>query len=110
MKPTTLLLIGAIAVSGGAVLSAPPAHAEMSAACAAHLARYPGVTAASDRRYHLGRGEESPCSAQDETTQQRAWYGDDNNPAARSSRSSRDDHRKDRRDRKSRFCARHWWC
>lgn len=89
-------LVAAV-VAAAAVLLAPaaPAHAEVSAACWAHLAELPpGETPAGDVRYHRMRGEFSPC------TEQEAAEAD-------SARSDRDN---DRRDEKSRYCKKRWFC
>lgn len=90
------LFIGSVAALGALALASPTeAAAEVSASCAAHLASRPGETPAGDRRFHLARGEKSPCTAAD------AGSGA---VAAAKSDGGRD------RDGKSRFCRRNWFC
>lgn len=87
------LVVAAVAVAS--LLAAPaPAGAEVSSGCAAHLAAHPGESAAGDRRFHLARGEESPCSEAD------AGYSREV--------SSRDGERGE--EGKSRFCRKRWYC
>lgn len=89
------LLVAAITAGIVTVTNAPAAHAEVSAACWAHLAgKSTHVTPAADRRYHLERGEESPCSEAD---------------AGWSTASSDSGHRHDD-EGKSRYCRKRWWC
>lgn len=89
------LFIGSVAALGALMLAAPSeAHAELSAGCAAHLASRPGETAAGDRRFHLARGEESPCTAADAGL----------TPVSHSDGRDRSD------GGKSRFCRRNWFC
>jgi hypothetical protein len=58
-------LVASLLVGAGVVL-APTASAEVSAACWAHLAGVKQAnTPAADRRYHLERGEASPCTEYD---------------------------------------------
>jgi hypothetical protein len=58
--------IVAVALVGAGVLAPAPARAEVSAACWAHLAGVETAnTPAADRRYHLERGEPSPCTEYD---------------------------------------------
>uniref|UniRef100_A0AAU8GS46 Uncharacterized protein n=1 Tax=Mycobacterium phage BabyBack TaxID=3158877 RepID=A0AAU8GS46_9CAUD len=87
-----------------AVAYSPPAHAEVSAQCWAHLAEIPpGETPAGDRRYHLMRGEPSPCSEQEvnEASQSREAVGTRGSAAS-------PDRKQD--NEKSRFCKKRWYC
>lgn len=90
------VLVAAVLVVGAVQLApAPVAHAEVSAACWAHLAELPAgskTTAAGDVRYHRMRGEFSPCSEQE---------------AAEVDGSS---DRRDRDGEKSRYCKKRWFC
>lgn len=75
------------------------AHSEVSARCWAHLAEIPAgqkTTAAGDVRYHLARGEFSPCSEQEAREVDGA-------------RSSEGERRNDDQG-KSRYCKRRWFC
>lgn len=92
MSHKVTALVAAAAALAAMLLAAPESHAEVSAGCAAHLASKPGETAASDRRYHLERGEESPCSGRDAYGWGESRSGDDD------------------RDGKSRYCRKHWYC
>lgn len=90
-----LLLAAAIAATGVIITPAAPAHAEVSAECWAHLAELPpGVTPASDVRYHRARGEFSPCTEQEAAEASTASQNKDNHS----------------RDEKSRYCKRRWFC
>jgi hypothetical protein len=82
-----LLFVFALIGAAGA----PEAEAQVSAACWAHLAENPGTSAAADVRYHLARGEHSPC------TQQEAGEADHTNEYSS-------------RDGESRSCNKRWWC
>ncbi|QFP95560.1 hypothetical protein SEA_GAUGELDP_77 [Mycobacterium phage GaugeLDP] len=87
-----------------AVAYSPPAHAEVSAQCWAHLAEIPpGETPAGDRRYHLLRGEPSPCSEQ-EVNEAQGREEVATRGAASSSKPKEDN------DGKSRFCRKRWYC
>ncbi|AEJ95055.1 membrane protein [Mycobacterium Phage Rifter] len=80
----------------------PAAHAEVSARCLAHLAKVDqSNTPGADRRYHLERGEFSPCSSSD-ADEGREAVGT-RGPAASP---DNDNHR----DKKSRYCRKHWYC
>lgn len=86
--------IGAVAAAGALLMASPgEAHAEVSAGCVAHLASRPGETPAGDRRFHLARGEESPCSEADA-----GWDSASKDDSGRSGCG------------KSRFCRKHWFC
>lgn len=91
------VIVAAIAASAAIVAPAAPAHAEVSAACWAHLAELPpGETPAGDVRYHRLRGEHSPCTEQEA------------DEATRSA--SRDSGSNEKRDSKSRYCKKRWFC
>ncbi|QDP44662.1 hypothetical protein SEA_NOTHINGSPECIAL_78 [Mycobacterium phage NothingSpecial] len=87
-----------------AVAYSPPAHAEVSARCYAHLAEHPGTTAGADRRYHLEHGEFSPCTEQDANESK-----DREGVATRGVAPSPEDDKHDD-DKKSRYCRKHWYC
>lgn len=90
-----VLIAAAIAAAGVALAPAAPAHAEVSAACWAHLAEIPpGETPAGDVRYHRARGEHSPCTEQE---------------AAEASSSNKSSNNYNR-DEKSRYCKKRWFC
>lgn len=56
----------AVALVGAGVLAPAPAHAQVSGECWAHLAGVKEAnTPAADRRYHLERGQASPCTEYD---------------------------------------------
>ena len=95
----TWFTVGMLAFGGALTVAyAPQANAEVSAGCWAHLAEIPpGETPAGDRRYHLAKGEPSPCSEQ-ETSE-----------VERSSAASRNDG-SERHEEKSRFCKKKWFC
>ncbi|BBC53870.1 hypotheical protein [Mycobacterium phage PP] len=83
------LIAGAFVGLG--LYTSAPAEAAPSAACIAHLAdKKTHTTPAADRRYHLQRGQHSPCTEED---------------AGESASERRDDD-----DRKSRFCRKRWYC
>ncbi|QJD50289.1 hypothetical protein SEA_IWOKEUPLIKEDIS_86 [Mycobacterium phage Iwokeuplikedis] len=87
----TLLALVLLAMLAVGVLLVGPSPAEAATPeCWAHLAERPGTTPAADRRYHLERGEPSPCTEAD---------------AAESS-SDGSDHD----DEKSRYCRKRWFC
>lgn len=73
MKVTVITIV----VGWGLVLAgvlAPVARAEVSAECWAHLASVETAnTPAADRRYHLERGEASPCTEYDASDNQGPW-------------------------------------
>ncbi|ASZ75512.1 site-specific recombination directionality factor RDF [Mycobacterium phage Kimona] len=100
MRAFIYALLVAAAFTGLALFTSGPAEAAPSSACLAHLAdKQTHTTPAADRRYHLQRGEPSPCSEQDA-------QGGEESPA---SPVQRDD--QDKRDGgKSRFCRKHWFC
>lgn len=84
----------AVIVALGAAVAAPGvAHAEISEMCLEHLAERPGTTPAEDRRFHMSRGEFSPCTPAD------AGY--------RLESGSRDH---DHREKEGRFCDGRFWC
>lgn len=90
-----LLLI--LAIVAAMLALSPDADAEVSAGCYAHLAALPAdqkTTAAGDRRYHLSKGEESPCTEFEANEYDQA-------------NSSSDD---SGRDKKSRYCRKRWFC
>jgi len=91
------ILLAAVVAVGAVVLApAAPAHADVSAACWAHLAEIPpGETPAGDVRYHRLRGEFSPCTEQE---------------AAEATRSSSNKDNDNYRDEKSRYCKKRWFC
>lgn len=97
-------------VVGASVVLAPafPAHAQVSAECWAHLA---GVkksnTPAADRRFHLARGEFSPCTEQDAADSGGSSNGSSSNGDRRDSRSDSGDSGS---DESSRYCRKHWYC
>ncbi|ASR86182.1 hypothetical protein SEA_BOBSWAGET_77 [Mycobacterium phage BobSwaget] len=96
------LMLAMIAVA--TLQLAAPAHAEVSALCWAHLAESPaGTTPASDRRYHLERGQESPCTEQDAASPDR-----EGEVSTRGDASSSHDDKPD--EGKSRYCRKHWFC
>ncbi|AOQ28001.1 site-specific recombination directionality factor RDF [Mycobacterium phage Mundrea] len=93
------LLIG-MALLAGLILLAQPATAtaDVSAECWRHLSSVDTAkTPAADRRFHLERGEFSPCTEQD--------ANDGLLPKA-----SSDDGKKKDDDKKSRHCRKHWYC
>lgn len=90
------LMIAALAAAGLAFAPAPTAHA-VSAACWAHLSKVDTAqTPAADRRFHLERGEFSPCSEAD--------------AGESSARSTTSDNRGSADEGKSRYCRKHWFC
>jgi hypothetical protein len=98
-------------VVGASVMLAPafPAHAQVSAECWAHLA---GVkksnTPAADRRYHLERGEFSPCTEQDAADNS---GGSSNGSSSNSDRRHDDSNSSDSGDDgSSRYCRKHFYC
>lgn len=99
--------VGSVLVVGCALLGAPatPAYAEVSAECWEHLA---GVkesnTPAADRRYHLERGEHSPCTEQD------ASQGNRNNSGRRVDSTQGSDYNDKGNERKSKYCRKRWFC
>lgn len=94
MSHRVTAFVGALTATAAMLLAEPPqAAADVSAACLAHLAEHPGTTPAADRRFHLQRGEESPCSAADAA-----------DGYASSSEKRKDD------EGKSRYCRKRWWC
>lgn len=92
------LIAPALLAIGVLVGTAPPANADVSAECWAHLSdKQSHTTPAADRRFHLERGEPSPCTEADAR---------DGLPKASSS-----DRAKDKADEgKSRFCRKRWYC
>ncbi|QBP31459.1 site-specific recombination directionality factor RDF [Mycobacterium phage Miramae] len=95
------LLIG-MALLAGLILLAQPAAAtaDVSAECWRHLSVVDTArTPAADRRFHLERGEFSPCTEHD--------ANDGLLPKASSDGGKDKD--KDR-DKKSRHCRKHWYC
>ena len=91
MRSIVAVMAAAIAVVG--VMLAPAATAEVSSACWSHLAAMPAgeiVTPAEDVRYHLSRGEESPCADSDQGVGRSSSRDGDGG--------------------KSRFCRKRWWC
>ncbi|AER49915.1 hypothetical protein LHTSCC_77 [Mycobacterium phage LHTSCC] len=91
-------LCGAI-VLGNAPAIIAEARADVSAECWAHLGGVQTAnTPAADRRFHLERGEFSPCTEQD---------AKEGLPKASSDNGKAKD---DDRDKKSRHCRKHWYC
>ncbi|APD17421.1 hypothetical protein PBI_ACHEBE_73 [Mycobacterium phage Achebe] len=73
------------------------ATADVSAECWAHLGGVSTAnTPAADRRFHLERGEFSPCTEAD---------ANESLPKASSDSKPKED-----RDKKSRHCRKHWYC
>ncbi|AEJ94532.1 site-specific recombination directionality factor RDF [Mycobacterium phage Backyardigan] len=90
----------AAVVAAGLVGITPTATAtaEVSAECWAHLGDVSTAnTPAADRRFHLERGEFSPCTEAD---------ANESLPKASSDSKPKE---KDR-DKKSRHCRKHWYC
>lgn len=87
-------LVGAVVIGHAPGIIAE-ASADVSAECWAHLSSVDqSNTPAADRRYHLARGEHSPCTEQDANDGQgtnRNNGGDDGG-------------------KKSRHCRKHWYC
>ncbi|ASR86534.1 hypothetical protein SEA_CHANGELING_82 [Mycobacterium phage Changeling] len=101
MRRIVMVLVLLALVSIGTIQVGPaPAHAEVSAACWQHLAgKKTAVTPAADRRYHLERGEPSPCTEYD------ANEGSRPAPAAKSEpKPAKPD------EGKSRYCKKRWFC
>ncbi|AMS00982.1 site-specific recombination directionality factor RDF [Mycobacterium phage Loser] len=99
MRRIVMVLVLLALVSIGTIQVGPaPAHAEVSAACWQHLAgKKTAVTPAADRRYHLERGEPSPCTEVDANEGSR--------PAATP---TEDKPKPD--EGKSRYCRKKWFC
>lgn len=91
MKRVVAVLL--VAIGYVTLAKAPVAHAEVSAWCVQHLAERPGTTPGEDRRFHLARGEFSPCTESDS-----GFVSD---------RGGSSDHR---REREGSFCDGRWWC
>ncbi|AGT13346.1 hypothetical protein SEA_LITTLEGUY_75 [Mycobacterium phage LittleGuy] len=90
-------LCGAIVLGNTPAIIAE-ARADVTAECYAHLSdKQSHTTPAADRRFHLERGEPSPCTEQD---------AKDGLPKA----SSDSGKPKEDRDKKSRHCRKHWYC
>ncbi|AOT24729.1 hypothetical protein PBI_STASIA_73 [Mycobacterium phage Stasia] len=94
------LALAVLVGNAPAILSeelAPKASADVTAECWAHLSdKQSHTTPAADRRFHLQRGEPSPCTEQD---------AKNGLPKAKS------DEAKDKADEgKSRFCRKRWYC
>ncbi|UVK63371.1 hypothetical protein SEA_SHYGU2_74 [Mycobacterium phage Shygu2] len=89
-------LCGAI-VLGNAPAIIAEARADVTAECWAHLGGVSTAnTPAADRRFHLERGEFSPCTEAD---------ANESLPKASSDSKPKED-----RDKKSRHCRKHWYC
>ena len=91
-----LFVIGLTIFAMAVVIAySPEAKADVSAACYAHLAKSSShQTPAADRRFHLERGEESPCTEFD----------------AGQVSTADDNHKDNSDDGKSRYCRKHIWC
>ncbi|APL99667.1 site-specific recombination directionality factor RDF [Mycobacterium phage Camperdownii] len=90
--------VAAIAAALVGITPTATATADVSAECWQHLSSVDTAkTPAADRRFHLERGEFSPCTEQD---------AKDGLPKA----SSDSGKPKEDRDKKSRHCRKHWYC
>ncbi|AEJ92359.1 site-specific recombination directionality factor RDF [Mycobacterium phage DroogsArmy] len=96
IKTWLIALAMAASFTGLGLVTSGQAQAAPSAECAAHLAgKQTAITPSADRRYHLERGEFSPCNEED---------------AGGSSSARRDDHPQEDDEQKTRFCRKRWYC
>ncbi|AGK87553.1 site-specific recombination directionality factor RDF [Mycobacterium phage HINdeR] len=94
IKTWLIALALAASFTGLGLVTSGQAQAAPSAECVAHLAgKQTAITPSADRRYHLERGEASPCNAEDA-----------GESATRDDRVEQDD------EQKSRFCRKRWYC
>ena len=109
------LTVSILVFGGIMMLPSAPAEADVSAECWAHLAGVQTAkTPAADRRFHLARGEYSPCTeydAQEGTKQGSQSNSEQRNQDSGSSYRPKDNSAQDgSKDRKSRHCRKHWYC
>lgn len=107
MKVTVLV----VALVAGSVVLSPAAKAEVSAECWAHLA---GVkesnTPAADRRYHLERGEFSPCTEQDASQGNKPAQSSQNNSEQWVDNTQDNSYNDKGNEPKSKYCRKKWYC